>query len=195
VIIMPVLLLSPVSPVGRLLHPSQEDRDNSEARLIAWRAGAKMVLAEPVLGVGLGRFKSLMPLYSDSQQRVGLATMAHNTYVEIAAELGIPCLLVFLGILLFTYKSLARVRLRAEKLKFQGLQLSALGLQAGLVGYIVGATFLSAEYVKLFWLIVFCSISAEGMLSRMVKPPKRPHTPRLVELDYSNQSVLGGGQI
>ena len=41
---------------------------------------------------------------------------------------------------------------------------AAAGMQAGIAGYAIGAFFLSAEYQKLFWLVVFLSIYLRSRL-------------------------------
>ena len=90
------------------------------------------------------------------------AYMAHNSYLEYAAELGIPAFLIFLGILASTFFLLERVRKHALERKDTFLKQVALGLQAGLIGFAGSAFFFSAEYEKPFWLVLFisCSIPA-----------------------------------
>lgn len=157
-LIVPVILVSPVSPVRRLLSPNRVDRNSETSRLIAWRAGLKMIAEQPLFGVGLGNFRPLMRAYTEQEDRIEMdfESMAHNTYIEFAAELGLPGLALFLGILYHACRSLESVRRRTTG--SDPLHLAALGLKAGLIGYSVGALFLSAEYQKLFWLVVFLSM-------------------------------------
>jgi O-antigen ligase len=154
--VLPLGLFLPVSPLHRLLHPSRGDVKTSRYRLMAWKAGARMVSSHPLLGVGLGNFKPLMPQYADPGTPID--SMAHNTYIEVAAELGLPTLVVFLGIPFFSYRSLEKARRRARIVGREFPYYAASGLQAGLVGYMVGAFFLSAEYQKLFWLAIMLSM-------------------------------------
>ena len=51
-----------------------------------------MIRAQPLTGIGTGNFKALSGK---------LGGVAHNTYIEIAAELGIPGLALFGAILFF----------------------------------------------------------------------------------------------
>lgn len=154
-VLAPALAL-PNSPIRRLLQPTRSDRESSENRIAAWKAAKRMVDAHPLAGVGLGNFKQLMPTYTDPGVRTD--TIGHNAYLEVAAEMGIPQLLIFLGILFFSYRSLAETRRIAQHSGPELLYEAALGLEAGLVGYAVGALTISAEYQKLFWLVLCLSM-------------------------------------
>jgi O-antigen ligase len=128
ILIMPPLLLSPFSPVRRLIHPEYGDLAGEQDRVIAWRAGLRMIEQHPLFGIGLGEFKPQMLDYADPD--VGFSSIAHNTYLEVAAETGLPSLLVFVAMLLFTYRSLGRVRRLASESRPPLLYLAATGLQA-----------------------------------------------------------------
>jgi len=56
----------------------------------------------PLLGIGLGGFHDIFQMYRDSRLDFEVATFdrAHNTYLELALEAGIPAFLVMLGILI-----------------------------------------------------------------------------------------------
>jgi O-antigen ligase len=154
-VLSPALVL-PNSPIRRLLLPSRSDRESSENRIAAWKAAKRMVGTHPFAGVGLGNFKQLMPAYTDPGVRTD--TIGHNSYLEVAAEMGIPQLLIFLGILFFSYRSFEQTRVKMEHSEQKLLYEAALGLEAGLVGYAVGAITISAEYQKLFWLVLCLSM-------------------------------------
>jgi O-antigen ligase len=154
-LLIPLSLLWPASPLQRLLHPTHSDVEAGDSRLVAWKAGLHMIRDYPVTGVGLGNFKPMMVRYTPAGESVD--SVAHNSYIEIAAELGLPILLVFLTMLYFSFRTLGRVRRAALRSGAVLLGQAALGLQAGLLGYAVAAFFLSAEYQKLFWLVIFLS--------------------------------------
>lgn len=58
-------------------------------RLWTWRGTARMAAANPVFGTGPGTFSALYPRYAD----VKLTGHAHQSYLQLAAESGIPTLL------------------------------------------------------------------------------------------------------
>jgi O-antigen ligase len=161
-LIVPLALLLPMSPVHRILHPVAGDQQAVDARLVAWRAGLHMIGHHPLFGIGLGNFKPLMPFYADPGTTV--QTMAHDAYVEIAAEMGILQLLIFVGILFFSYRSFAQVRRQAKQSGPISAYVVALGLEAGLIGYAVGAVTLSAQYQKLFWLVLCLSMCVPALM-------------------------------
>jgi O-antigen ligase len=155
-LLVPLSLFSSTSPLHRFLAPTRSDQQSSEERLVAWRAGWRMIQAHPWAGVGLGNFKPMMLQYRDPGTNDD--TMAHNNYVEIAAELGLPGLAVYLAILVCTYHTLTQVRRTTLRASARLVRHAALGMQASLLGYAVASFFMSAEYIKLFWLIVFLSM-------------------------------------
>ena len=63
-------------------------------RKYTWKATAAMALAKPVTGFGPGTFDVAFPQY----QIAGYTRMAHSTYLQAAAEYGIPAtVLIFAG--------------------------------------------------------------------------------------------------
>ncbi len=53
---------------------------------------------------------------------------------------------------------------------FTVIKLLGIVIQAGLAGYMIAATFLSAQYEKFFWLIAFLSITLERVLGQAANP-------------------------
>lgn len=157
--------ISPTSPLRRLSHPSSGDQQAAQDRLVLWRAGAAMAFAHPLAGVGLGNFKSALPDYAPPGTDISF--IAHNTYVEMAAEMGLPGLLAFLLIIGFAFRALARARDAAVGAEDGLVFAIAAGLQAGLVGFLVAVFFLSAAFLKLFWFVVFLS----ALLPWLITPP------------------------
>lgn len=196
VLITPPLLWSPFSPVRRLIHPVASDVNGEEARLIAWKAGLRMIEQHPIVGIGLGQFKPKMDIYADPGTRID--SIAHNTYLEIAAETGIPNFLVFMALLFFTYLSLSQTRRRALSTGPPLVHLAATGVQAGLVGFIVGAFFLSAEHMKLFWLMMFLSMTLPSLLSMKSKNlednARQPKIPSESASEDETLEVVGTGK-
>lgn len=166
ILVVPAGLLLPSSPLRRFFHPQWQDNRSVESRTIAWNGGMHMIVTHPVFGAGLGNFKPLVLQYEEGPIKV--QSIAHNTYIEIAAELGIPTLLIFLAVLFSSYRSLEKVRRQAIRSRTRFLQLAALGIEGGLVGYCVSAFFVSVEYEKALWLMVFLSMCMSAEARRSV---------------------------
>lgn len=162
-LLIPLVLAAPVSPVQRLLHPRHDDVESEERRLELWKAGLRMVVENPLTGVGLGNFKPLVTEFADSEAFEG--GVAHNSYVEIAAEMGLPGLVAFVAVLWSALGSLQNVAQQSVESEPLLLQRVAQGLQAGLLGAAVAIFFVSAQYQKLFWLTIFLSTCLPSIVS------------------------------
>jgi putative inorganic carbon (hco3(-)) transporter len=124
-----------------------------------------MIATHPLFGVGLGNFKALVLDYEEGPAKV--QSVAHNTFIEIAAELGIPTLLTFLATIFSSYRSLEKVCQRAKRSRIRFLELAVLGIEGGLVGYCVSVFFVSAEYEKGLWLLIFVSMCVPSLAKRV----------------------------
>jgi len=168
-VLLLVSVLSPVSPLQRLLNPSKVDQRSAEARTMVWAAGLRMFMSNPLAGIGLGNYKAQVVFFRVPNQPLAdgaIAHVAHNTYVEILAEMGLMGLVAFLAMLVTTFSGLERVQHRTAKGGPVLVNRAALGLQAGLLAFAVAAFFVSAQYQKLFWLMLFLSMGLPVLARR-----------------------------
>lgn len=180
---VPLALVLPSSPLQRFLHPVNKYNgvNTEQFRVEAWVAGLRMFEAHPIFGVGIGNFKTMMPRYASPGVQVD--TIAHNTYIEYLAEMGPLGLFLFITIAYFSLRSLRRVRrLTRNAGPPSTLYLAALSLESGLLGFLVGAVFLSTEYEKLLWVAIFLSACLPGLV-----PPHRPA--ELEKLDLETPAI------
>lgn len=123
---------------------------SARSRLVVWRGAFEMIKDYPVFGVGYGLFPYLIPYYTPT----GKIIDAHNTYLIIAAEMGIPTLIMFLMIFVVLIKN-ARFLYRKSKDKF--IRSLALGVLAGVFGLLVvnifGSRMNSEEVSAYFWIL------------------------------------------
>ena len=200
----PVVFLVPSSPLQRLLHPNYADKLGADIRIVLWRAGLRMIQEHPLFGIGLGNFMRMSGLYQDASAFYGTATekmqgLACNAFLELTAELGIIGLLVFVGILVATYVSLGRVRRQTAGGKSNLLNIAANSLQVALVSFSVSLVFLSGEYLKPFWMLVFLSMCLPALEAQQrrarrsrVLAKEREELPQPeLELPYPPVPVLG----
>jgi O-antigen ligase len=152
-VIAVLLVVSPSSPIRRLVHPNSGDTKSEVIHKELWVFGLEEMVKHPIMGVGLGNFKPTVA--KDHALGRGMAAIAHNTYIEYGAEMGIPGLLLFLGIIVFSWKSLERVRNAALRTRDEYFYAVSSGMQTGILGYCVAAFFLSAEYLKTLWIMIF----------------------------------------
>jgi O-antigen ligase len=126
---------------------------NVDTRELRWQAAARMLADNPVLGVGPGGFRSSYAAASRNAEIDEQSPVAHNIYLEIGAELGLPGLACFLGAIALAFVSAERV-LRAGHLR------SMLAIQASLIAALVASTFLSEQYYLPIWSLVAVAIAA-----------------------------------
>ncbi len=163
------LAVSPLSPVERILHPDHSDTSSVQIHLELWQAGLNIVRDHPLTGIGVGQFKSAVGAYSSVKD---LSRLAHNTYLEIAAEMGIPGLILFLAVFGFSFRTLTEVRLAARQDRAEWLSPVATAIQAGLLGFAVAAFFVSAEFLRMFWFMLFLSICMKSLSQEL--PAEEP---------------------
>ena len=85
------------NPITTRFFSSFDPNEGSNAgRLAMWRAAEKEISEKPIFGTGLGNF----PLAVNPRAAYRQPIYAHNTYLDIAVETGLPSALAFLGILL-----------------------------------------------------------------------------------------------
>ncbi len=72
-------------------------------RLVVWKDTLRIIRDYPLTGTGLGSFEWVFPKYQ-SAQLVMAWTHAHNGYLELAAELGIPIFLLLTAAFIAFFK-------------------------------------------------------------------------------------------
>ena len=129
-----------------LLHSSVVERPiqlaalaqdaSTNARLMMWQSTTKMALAHPFIGTGWGTFVGYYPAYRLPIENSTSGLSAHNDYLQLAAEGGIPVLLLQLGVvfgLLFQLKRVIKYVATDADLESVALLLGVLAvfIQAG----------------------------------------------------------------
>jgi O-antigen ligase len=145
------------SPLWRLVRPTDGDEIGREARMVAWSAGVRMIQSNPLFGIGIGQFKPAVLRYEERND-AAVQSIAHNSYLELAAELGLPAAFLFVVSLISSWRTLERVRKRSISTRVKLIGAAANGLQAGLAGASVSIFFISGQYQKLLWLALSLSL-------------------------------------
>ena len=154
---------------------------SSSGRADEWRVALRVFGDHPLAGVGLGNYPVVEPAYATATVNlnsvryiVDYRLVAHNTYLEIAADLGIVGFFLFLAIVVLPAATAARALGTLARAP-DDLQFYARGLLAGAIGMFVAFVFLSAQYDKDLWFVlgllvgtatVARTVNAEGALAR-----------------------------
>lgn len=111
------LVLGPVGGFGSVAQDRIGTIQTAEGRIVTDAAAVRMIQNQPVAGFGYGNFDRFDEQY---KQRVGdipliLGGTAHNTYLNLLVELGIPATLLYLSppilLLALSYRLWRRHRL------------------------------------------------------------------------------------
>jgi hypothetical protein len=158
------LMVLPSSPLQRLFAPSREATYSTSLRKELAKAGLEMIRQNPVTGIGVAKFRQLSADYNPDLGRIRL--MGHNTYIEVAAEMGIPMLLVFITILVLTWRRARRLAAYCQAKQLPTGEQLARSIEIAIPCYAVMAVFLSAEYVRNIWMLVFLGLALDSILLR-----------------------------
>jgi putative inorganic carbon (HCO3(-)) transporter len=109
---------------------------NVQARLELWRRAVYMLQDFAFTGVGLNRYSAtanaLYPLFTIAPEKVVLLTHAHNVFLQVAVDLGLPGLIAYVALLMDSFVAwwTARVHLPGG-----ALQATGVGLLCSLIAY------------------------------------------------------------
>ena len=139
-----------------IVHVDEDPTGSAQARRDIQKLAAVMALQHPVIGIGMGNFH----IYSIRNM------VAHNSYLEIANELGWAGFAAYLALILVPFGTLRRI----ERETVSGANGSADGgtgarravyylsvtLQASFVAYMISSFFVSVQYQwYLYYLVAY----------------------------------------
>ncbi|WP_103350749.1 O-antigen ligase [Amycolatopsis sp. CA-128772] len=136
---------------------------NVDTRELRWQAAARMLTAHPLLGVGPGGFREHYAAESHDAEVDEQTPVAHNMYLEVAAELGLPGFALFAGVI----ATAAVASERTVRLAGPGPQRTeAVATQASLLAVLVTSTFLSEQYYLPLWSLAALAVAAGTRVRR-----------------------------
>lgn len=144
---------------------------SSSGRTDEWQVALREFRGHPVGGVGFGSYRAAEPSYATQtfnlsfvQFIVTFRQLAHNMYLQVAAELGLVGLLLFLVILGLPLRLTARAIPKLTQVHHE-LEFHVRGLLAGAVGLLAAYIFLSANLEKPLWFFVGLLASVPELLN------------------------------
>lgn len=121
---------------------------NVNERLDAWRNALNMAADRPLVGVGPGNFAFRYHEFNDSPVGTVEPTVVHNAYLDVAAELGVTGLALFVS-----YLGLAFARATRARTDGRGPPGLASAVRTALLIGMVSAITLSEQYFAPFWVL------------------------------------------
>jgi O-antigen ligase len=164
-----IVLLAPDKYGSRLLSiviPSLDPEGSADSRRGELFRSIYVALRHPLLGIGMGN-------YQPEMSYKGLVT--HNSYTQVAAEMGMTALACYTMFIVTPLKKLAQIgRETFETRRDSPFYYLALGLQASLLAYLVSSIFLSVAYVWYVYYLVAYAVCLrrlyESDTGRVVAP-------------------------
>lgn len=167
------VVLLPFAPKKALQRyesiPTAAEVDPSAiARIQSWETGLKMVKAHPLLGVGPLNFQSeyphyLVEKYLDAPNYHSRAP--HNAYIALAAESGIPSMLLFVSFVTGTIVEMRRLRRKSRNIpSVRDLSYYCLTIQIALLVYLVPNFFINRQNEDLMYHLVGMSVGLSALL-------------------------------
>ncbi|GEM_PF-1178615 len=136
-------------------------------RLQIWQTGLQMIATRPLTGVGINCFPTAYAAFLNTKFTIS----PHNSFVQIAAELGIPGLALFLAIMILSLRTARTVRRRArDGLLPDDLWWHASAVEVSWLGFIVSAAFLTHAYSPIFCFLTGISASLYARYKAADKP-------------------------
>ena len=156
-ILTPVYLLE-LAPSVAVQHLSSS---SSTGRTDLWKVGLKMWEANPIVGVGSGNFEVASIHYVQDAGDITRADLivdvphvAHNTYLEIIDELGVPGLLMFLTIVIGSVSAALRAARIYERRGDTAFELMSRGVVLAVIALLTADFFITNYYEHLLWLLL-----------------------------------------
>jgi len=162
-----------------IVHPNQDYNTTSEAgRVKIWTRGLGYMAGRPMLGVGISNFQvaegTISPLARLQERGIGVRWgAAHNVFIQVGAELGLPGLILFVAWIASAFLALRRLARQPRKGSDSATDAPRLAqsLMAALVGFVVGGCFLSLAYSDMLYTLAALAVG----LQKVSRPLGTPH--------------------
>lgn len=157
-------VLAPSSATTRVTSSGTSGRND------LWRIAVRMFSAHPINGIGAGNFPVSSVHYL---QRPGLVTagiyivktpkVTHNIYLQQLAELGLPGLLLLLGVFIAGASAALRAAHIFERLGDRDMEVIARCALLALIALLASDFFISDLVSKQLWIVVALCLALAGI--------------------------------
>jgi O-antigen ligase len=155
--------------LSTIIRTDEDPTGSAAQRWDTMVAAAGFIVERPILGYGLGNNLHV------SVARGGHAREAHNAFLKLGAELGVPALIIYV---LFITASLAAARAirRFFWRRRRGWELGRLagGVELALIAFLVGAMFSPIPYHFYVFYPAGLAVALFAIASRVPREPARP---------------------
>jgi probable O-glycosylation ligase (exosortase A-associated) len=153
--------------IQTIFEETTSDITAGSGRIGVWRRALQIAREHPFLGVGPSAFGTAYGHYLETDRFSGALSKdvvggawktAHNSFLLVLTEMGLPGLLIFLSINARSLRNFQSIKAHSQNHSvFDIISVQATALQIALVGFLVCAFFLSQSYNPLIYLFLFLS--------------------------------------
>lgn len=156
----------------RIMSATSYNKDGTAThRLVLWKAGLDMFIANPLTGVGVNNYMAYYQANYATDDDKHRAAAPHNLFVQCISEtglLGITSLLVLIY-LVFLRNHQTKALLRKQHRHNQWISSFAVGLDLALVGYLISGSFLTVLYYPHLFLLLALAVSLHSITRKRVE--------------------------
>ncbi len=138
------------------IKDARERDASAQQRLAAWKVCLQIGADHPFFGVGIRNIMLVYGKYGEPEE----TRVAHNSYLQMLADAGVPAMLLFFAILGVTFWRLRRAR---KMLKTRAPDSALInyshGMEVAMIGYLVSGTFVSRYDLELLYQVVAMAAS------------------------------------
>lgn len=189
-IVVSTVFLLPEGNRERLRSAFNWETDNTAAlRVGFWKAGWRMFLDHPVVGVGPGNFG---PQYRDryyGSDPFPRLWAPHSIYIQALSESGLLGTIPMVTLWLLALRLNSQTRKHLRELGLEGNRVFeyrlALGLELSLVAYMVCGAFLTVLYYPHLWYLLGMSVGLHRLCAHP-QPESRVAVPQEMEMGLAS---------
>jgi O-antigen ligase len=162
-----LLLFAPPQSLSRITAFTANDSNRTNL----WAVAETTFKQHPLAGIGAGNFtvveKNYVVNLNQDLPRADLIVQVqqpvHNTYLQVASELGLVGLVLFLALLWVPIRACYRAAVRATA---PAVEAVGRAVVIGSIGMLVAFVFLTAQYEKQLWLVIALLLAYAGAASQ-----------------------------
>jgi probable O-glycosylation ligase (exosortase A-associated) len=151
-LILPALPDSFWDRMGTITTEEDQMDTSSRSRVHFWRVAILMANEKPLTGVGYNGYNLSYNDYDFSYGVYGSARSVHSSWFGVLAELGYTGLVLFVANIVLALAACRRARrLAARDPAFEEVGHYAVAIEASLIVFIIGGSFVPSQYVEILW--------------------------------------------
>lgn len=139
--------------------------DAGTGRIYLWQSGLKVILANPLFGIGFAKFGDYYSIYAVPNTPFFQSGKFHNMYIDIGALFGIPMLVAFLAIIFYTLKEAFQFKRTLERKNYFKQAFLIESLIVSIMLFLIGGFIFHYWLAPIFYVLLGLIISIKRISS------------------------------